>query len=70
MGNAPSEKEVPVTKGQVPQPASLRVGRNAEPKQLRLGDTHSHEESYIFIKQILMFMSPEQWRKCHKQFYT
>ena len=75
---------MPVTKGQVPQPASLRVGRSAmaapacgrtegntapylgaalgagpEPKQLRLGDTHSHEESNIFIKQILMFMSPE-----------
>ena len=50
---------MPVTKGQVPQPASLRVGRSVEPEQLRLGDTHSHEESNIFIKQILMFMSPE-----------
>ena len=73
-----------MTKGQVPQPASLRVGRNAmaapacgpsegntapylgaalgagpEPKQLRLGDTHAHEESHIFIKQILMLMSHE-----------
>ena len=35
------------------------LGAGLEPKQLRLGDTHSHEESNIFIKQILMFMSPE-----------
>ena len=35
------------------------LGAGPEPKQLRLGDTHSHEESNIFIKQILMFMSPE-----------
>ena len=34
------------------------LGAGPEPKQLRLGDTHSHEESNIFIKQILMFMSP------------
>ena len=32
------------------------LGAGPEPKQLRLGDTHSHEESNIFIKQILMIM--------------
>ena len=34
-------------------------GAGPEPKHLGLGDTHSHEESNIFINQILMFMAPE-----------
>ena len=33
------------------------LGAGPEPKQLRLGGTHSHEESNIFIKEILMFVT-------------
>ena len=43
------------------------LGAGPEPKQLRLGDTHSHEESNIFIKQILMcLLSLDQHAKAFR----